>query len=135
FGEAPGRSSSRRVGHAPTGARRNPAAAKRLPGPPGEPIVYYGALLRGRVALSCWHPSVLRTSNLRKYARLGAIWIVLTPAIFAQNLGIMLFWSYRGGYYTKKLLVGHLSLTPRDLLPEGYRKRITQQAKQETAST
>jgi hypothetical protein len=28
-----------------------------------------------------------------------------------------------------------LSLTPRDLLPEGYRKRITPQAKQETAST
>jgi hypothetical protein len=28
-----------------------------------------------------------------------------------------------------------LSLTPRDLLPKGYRKRITPQAKQETAST
>src|SRR4029434_3841236 len=87
FGAAHGRSSSRRVGHAPTEARRNPAAAKRLPVPPGEHSVYYVALLIDRVALSCWHPSVSRTSNLRKYARLGAIWIVLTPAIFAQNLG------------------------------------------------
>src|SRR4029434_4530231 len=87
FGAAHGRSSSRRVGHAPTEARRNPAAAKRLPAPPGEHIVYYVALLIDRVALSCWHPSIARPSNLRKYARWGAIWIVLTPAIFAQNLG------------------------------------------------